>query len=232
MKRIGIIAADSEEFRPLEELAEKNCCEKQSFLGRKILKFKLKCDGNEVEIYAAHCGIGKVNAAAAAAHLVDSDCDIILNYGLSGGISGVVRGDICVCDKYLEHDFDLTGIGYKPCEKPEQKYIFEADAGLLMLVERLMPQIKRGTAVTGDRFVCETGYRDFLKNEFGAMCCDMETAAMAYVCEFSGTPFAALRQISDDAGEEAVDSYRQANNSGETSLFNFVIAVVNAEAKR
>lgn len=231
MKKIGIIAADSEEFRPLEELSKKNGCESQAFLGRKVLKFKLECGSKQAEIYAAHCGIGKVNAAAAAAHLADIGCDIILNYGLSGGISGVVRGDICVCDRYLEHDFDLTGIGYKPCEKPEQKYIFEADPGLLTLIEGLMPQIKRGTAVTGDRFVCDAKYRDFLKNEFGAMCCDMETAAIAYVCEFSRIPFAALRQISDDASDDAVDAYRKANNSGETSLFDFLIAVVKAGAK-
>lgn len=232
MKKIGIIAADSEEFRPLEKLAEENGCERQSFLGRKKLKFKLNCSGNETEMYALNCGIGKVNAAAAAVHLVDTGCDVILNYGLSGGIGGVSCGDICVCDKYLEHDFDLTDIGYKPCEKPAQKYIFEADEELLKLIVNLMPGIKRGTAVTGDRFVCNSEYREFLKKEFGAMCCDMETAAIAYVCEFAAVPFAAVRQISDDAGEDAAESYRRSNNSGEISLFEFLLEIINAEAGR
>ena len=34
--------------------------------------------------------------------------------------------------EFLEHDFDLTGIGYKPCEKPSQKYIYDAETGELV----------------------------------------------------------------------------------------------------
>lgn len=228
MKKLGIIVADSDEFSPLAETVTRGGYSEEFFLKRRILKFKIT---ENTESYAMLCGIGKVNAAAATAHLVDIGCEIILNYGLSGGISGVNRGDICVCNKFLEHDFDLTTIGYKPCEKPGQAYIYEADKHLFKLIKEMLPGIKTGTAATGDRFVCDPVLRDFLKNEFNAMSCDMETAAIAYVCEYAGIPFAAVRKISDDAGADAADSYREMNSANETALSDFILDVARAAAR-
>lgn len=226
-KKIGIIVADADEFAPLEETIKKGEFTEKSFLKRKILEFKI--DGAQVS--AMLCGIGKVNAAAAAAHLVDSGCEIILNYGLSGGISGISRGALCLCTEFFEHDFDLTTIGYKPCEKPGQSYIFKSDKRLNGVIKALLPDIKEGVAATGDRFVCNEGLRKLLRDSFGAMCCDMETAAIAYVCEYAGVPFAAVRKVSDDAGEDAAESYREMNTSGETELSDFIFDLARAAAK-
>lgn len=227
IKKIGIIVADADEFAPLEERIKKGEYTEKTFLKRKILEFKI----GGTELCAMLCGIGKVNAAAAAAHMVDTGCDIILNYGLSGGVSGIRRGELCLCSEFLEHDFDLTTIGYKPCEKPGQSYIYKSDKRLNSLIKSLLPEIKEGVAVTGDCFVCDEGLRDFLKEEFGAMCCDMETAAIAYVCEYAGVPFAAVRRVSDDAGESAVDNYRDMNTSRETVLSDFILACAEEAAK-
>jgi adenosylhomocysteine nucleosidase len=161
-------------------------------------------------------------------HLIDIGCDYILNYGLSGGISGICRDELSLCDRFLEHDFDLTGIGYKLCEKPGQKYIYNADQKLLDLAKTVVPNAKLGTAVTGDRFVCDSVLRDLLKNEFNAMSCDMETAAIAYVCDFAEVPFLSIRRISDDAGADAGDSYREMNNADQTQIFCYVLELVKA----
>lgn len=227
-KKIGIIVADDDEFKPLAERACRGEFTETAFLKRRMLNFKAGC----AEVSAILCGIGKVNAAAAAAHLVDTDCEIILNYGLSGGISGVARGDICVCSRFLEHDFDLTGIGYRPCEKPGQTYIYKANEKLTELALSRIPGAVSGTAATGDCFVSDPELRDFLKAEFNATCCDMETAAIAYVCEYAGIPFACVRRISDDAGADAAVSYREMNTSGDVSLSDFIIdfAALAAEA--
>lgn len=227
IKKVGIIVADADEFAPLEERIKKGEYTEKAFLKRKILEFNMQ----GIEISAMLCGIGKVNAAAAAAHMVDIGCDIILNYGLSGGVSGVRRGELCLCTELLEHDFNLTTIGYKLCEKPGQSYIYKSDKRLNSLIKSLLPEIKQGVAVTGDCFVCDEGLRDFLKEEFGAMCCDMETAAIAYVCEYAGVPFAAVRRVSDDAGESAVDNYRDMNTSRETVLSDFILACAEKAAK-
>ena len=66
----------------------------------------------------------------------------------------------------------------------------------------------------------------FLKNEFGAMSCDMETAAIAYVCSFSNVPFLALRRVSDDAGDNATESYREMNSQDDTLLSDYLIEII------
>ena len=226
--KIGIIVADIDEYKPFKGFIEKGEYSLYSFLGREGHSFCVKTEKAEAEVIAVLCGIGKVNAAAAAMHLADIGCNIILNYGLSGGISGVSRGDICLCNRFLEHDFDLTGIGYKLCEKPSQKYIYESDTVLAQIAHSIIPNLKSGTAVSGDRFICDADVRDMLKKEFGAMSCDMETAAIAYVCDFAGIPFLALRRISDDAGADAKDSYREMNTADETLLSDYLLELIKS----
>ncbi len=223
MLKIGIIIADTEEYRPFAEAVKVYKPEKYCVLGKEGLNFKMEKDGKAAEINAVLCGVGKVNAAAIAAVLVNNGCDIILNFGLSGGISGAVRGQTVIANRFLEHDFDLTPLGYKPCEKPGQKYIYDADTGLVSAFETAIPDIKAGTAVCGDRFICSNEDRLFFKDNFNAMSCDMETAAIASVCDMEQIPFMALRRISDDAGDDAGDAYREMNNSGETLLSDMFI---------
>ena len=190
-KKIGIIVADDEEFKPLADLVTRGEFSESYFLKRKILNFKT----GKADVYACFCGIGKVNAAAAAAHFVD------------------------------------MGIGYKPCEKPWQEYIYNADKRLNSRILSLLPGAVTGTAVTGDCFVTDDNLRERLKNDFGAVCCDMETAAIAYVCYYAGVPFAAVRRISDDAGAGAGDVYREMNNSGETVLSDFILECARLAAE-
>ena len=222
--KVGIIVADVDEYRPLADFIEKGEFKPFKMLLQSGHSFLVAGKKNNAEVISAVCGIGKVNAVAAAMKLIDEGCSIILNYGLSGGISGVRRGDICVPERYLEHDFDLTGIGYKPCEKPAQdRYIYGCDKRIADIFRSIIPNIKGGTAVSGDHFVCNCDERSFLLETFGANLCDMETAAIAYVCYASGTPFAALRRISDDAGDDAAESYRDMNTDGDISLFKAVL---------
>ncbi len=226
--KIGVVVADNDEYKPLAEFIEKGEYSSYCFLGRTGHKFLINTPNGSAEVISILCGIGKVNAAAVTAHLVDVGCDYVLNYGLSGGVSGISRNELTLCDRFLEHDFDLTGIGYKLCEKPSQKYIYEADSHLLNVASKLIPNAKCGTAVTGDRFICDSDTRDLLKTEFSAMSCDMETAAIAYVCDFANVPFLSLRRISDDAGADAGESYREMNSSDETLLSDYIVELIKS----
>lgn len=227
IKHIGIIVADADEFAPLADRITRGTYTEEFFLKRRILTFSLA----GVRVSAMLCGIGKVNAAAAAAHLADIGCDCILNYGLSGGISGVRRGDICLSTAFTEYDFDLTTIGYKPCEKPGQEsYTYGSDKRLCAIIRSVFPAILAGASVTGDRFVCDEALRTQLRDDFHAISCDMETAAIAYVCEYAGIPFAAIRRISDDAGEDAQTAYSAMNTSGETALSDLILDCAKAVA--
>ena len=54
----------------------------------------------------------------------------------------------------------------------------------------------------------------------------METAAIASVCDMADIPFGCIRRISDDAGEAALDSYREMNLcEGETLSAIFLKAL-------
>lgn len=224
--KIAVIVADADEYKPLAEAIEKGEYEEYSFLGRKGHKFTVKTKNGSATVYSILCGIGMVNAAAAAAHFSTIGCDAILNYGLSGGISGISRGELMLGTSFVEHDFDLTGIGYKLCEKPNQNYIYKSDDKLNTLMKTLLPEVKMGTAVSGDSFICDEKVRDRLKENFSAMSCDMETAAIAYVCNNSNIPFLALRRISDDAGDSATDSYREMNEKSEAVLSDVILEFI------
>lgn len=221
--KIGIIVADIDEYKPLQERIEKGEFENYEFLGRKGHKFPIKTQIGSAEIYSINCGIGKVNAAVIATHFKVIGCDIVLNYGLSGGISGVLKGELTLCSSFVEHDFDLTGIGYKPCEKPGQEYVYSSNEELNKLFCQKIFKVKKGPAVSGDRFICDEESRIFFKENFGAMSCDMETAAIAYVCAFGGIPFLSLRRISDDAGSDAADSYREMNTHANELLSDLIL---------
>ncbi len=211
--KIGIVVADYDEYAPFVESVNKYNTKEYKYFNRKAISFEM---GN-ASVICINCGIGKVNAATAATHLCDIGCTYILNFGLSGGISGVKRGEIVIPDKFLEHDFDLTGIGYKPCEKPSQKYIYDADDKLVKMSQSALGECTHGTAVCGDRFICNAVDRDFLRDTFSATTCDMETAAIASVCDMANVPYLSLRRVSDDAGEDAYTNYSDMNTlEGET----------------
>lgn len=230
--KIGIIVADKDEYKPFAERVEKGKFKRHTYLARAGHEFVVSTERGSATVYSILCGIGKVNAAVAAAHFQSIGCNCILNFGLSGGVSGVKRGEVVLCNRFLEHDFDLTVMGYKLCEKPRQDYIYESSSALDDLFCKCIAKVKKGTAVSGDRFICDEITRDLLKDNFGAMSCDMETAAIASVCHFAEIPFLALRRISDDAGENATDTYNEMNNKAEALLsdliFDFIPDIIDS----
>lgn len=221
--KIGYIVADEDEYAPLRSMADRLSAVRADFYKREGHTFSFKKGEKTVLVHAVLCGVGMVNAAAAATYLTLTGCDIILNSGLSGGISGIKRGELTVGTEYIEHDFDLTPLGYPMCKKPLQNYIYKADNALLDVLTDIYPEMKRGVIVSGDCFISSDEKKSFLKNTFNAMSCDMESAAVAYVCEQADIPFAAVRRISDDAGDDANDSYTAMNEQRDEVLIELLI---------
>ena len=212
--KIGIVVADESEFYPFVDIIEKK--EKTDTPFKDAVRFFI----GKTEVTAILSGIGKVNAASAAMYLVCAGCDAILNFGLSGGLGGVYRGQFVLPEKFIEHDFDLTVFGYKPCEKPGQAYVYSADEGIVSAFEAASKAARSRMAVCGDRFISDEASRDYLIDTFSASSCDMETAAIASVCHITGIPFACVRRISDDASENAQESYGEMNENEGATLGN------------
>lgn len=226
VEKIGIVIADDGEYAPLIEKIKVS--ENVGFFGRDCHKFFV----GDICVLALHCGIGKVNAAAGAMYLYAEGCDTILNYGYSGGVSGVKKGDVIINDRFLEHDFDLVCLGYKPCQKPGQDYIYDADRDLTAMLGEIFPAAKKGLAVSGDCFISDDVLRNRMRDEFGALSCDMETAAIASVCHQTGIKFACVRQISDDAGDDANASYSSVAYSGDIAPADGVLELIKVLSER
>lgn len=224
--KIGLIIADDMEYAAYEELVADNA-KQCDFFSRKGHSYEITVCNKKIVIESILCGIGTVNATAAAMYLVNNGADILLNYGLSGGVSSVSRGEDVVGISFLEYDFDLTCCGYKPCEKPSQNYIYYANETLSNIISIQGGGLKKCNLASGDRFVSDPVLRDSLKNDFGINACDMETAAIAYVANLTDTPFSSLRRVSDDAGEDATDDYHDMNNKPMSDLPELLLKSVN-----
>ena len=226
--RVGIVIADEDEYAPLRNRIDELCAQRCDFYKREGHKFSFEKNSRRVDVHTLLSGIGMVNAAAAATYLATEGSDIILNSGLSGGISCIKRGELMVGTEYIEHDFDLTPLGYPLCKKPLQNYIYKADDRLLEIIDKLYPEIKKGVAVSGDSFISDASKKEFLKKEFSAMSCDMESAAVAYVCELADIGFASIRRISDDAGDDAAENYSNMNCLREELLIEMLIKLAKS----
>jgi len=221
--KLGLVIADDMEFAPIEQKSKLYNGETFTLGGDKAVKFETVC-GNI--IVAVLCGTGKVNAAGATATLICKERpDCIINLGLSGAIKGVYKNDIVICDKLLEHDFDLSPLGYEVGVKPQKTYIYEADKDLFERFTNKFSVIKPCTFVTGDMFVSSKEKKEYIINKFGGGCCDMESAAVASVCYKMEVPFISIRKLSDDADEEAADTYRESNNLKEDVLINMILSL-------
>ena len=218
-KRIGIVFADEMEYKPFMEYADgQNGCKHTVKRGNEALILPLSKNGNELQIHAVKCGIGKVNASSAASFLIaDDKVNVMLNAGLSGAVKGLRREDIVAGSSYVEADFDLTPIGLKPGEKPGQDYIYNADEKLLSLVTEI-DGIHTGRLGSGDLFLTDKEKKKRYLELFDICSFDMETAAIASVCHKANVPFLSVRKISDNADDTADNDYAEMNDKAESSL--------------
>jgi len=219
--KIGLVIADIYEFMPIEKIVKQGNGEIINLLGDKCALFTIESGNKSAQVYAVLCGIGKVNAAAATANLINLGCETIINSGLSGAIDVLKPGDFTVGTKYIEHDFDLTPLGYKKYEKPLQEYIYNADDSLVKIFTEmgLMP----GVMAAGDSFICCNIKNQELKTNLKAISCDMESAACAAICAKAKVKFAAVRKISDGADDDATKTYKELNEQALPDLVDIVI---------
>lgn len=220
--KIALIIADDGEFAPIVEKAEHYGYKESSLLGCRCIEFKIS---ENTEFIAVLCGIGKVNAAAATAAVCTGiKPDAVLNFGLSGAISGVHKNDVVIGTKFLEHDFDLTPLGREIGTKPQAVSHFTPDSDLVRSLKAAAGFAKECVFVSGDCFVCDSDKKKFLTDKFNAGCCDMESAAVASVCYSANIPFASFRLLSDDADENAAESYRTENEKEPDCLIDLAIS--------
>lgn len=229
MNKIGIIGAMDEEVSQLKskmtEVSVKNKAGMEFFSG--------KLSGKDVVIVRS--GIGKVNAAICTQILIDEfQADIVINTGIAGSLKTEINiGDMVISTDALQHDMDATGFGYDYGVIPRMETsIFPANADLTAkakaVCNRVNPDISvyLGRIVSGDQFISSKEKKDWIANQFGGYCTEMEGAAIAQAAYLNNVPFLIIRAISDKADNSAHMDYGLFEAQAIDHTVKFVTALV------
>lgn len=179
------------------------------------------------EVVLSVCGPGKVNAALCTqAMILRYHPDAVLNLGVAGSLSSKVSiGDVVVGTYAVQHDMDTSPLGDPP------GFISGISLLRLPLNDDLQSKLRRalsalpdikvvfGGIATGDQFLHDAVRRDHVREQFDALCCEMEGGAVAHVCHVNNVPCAIVRAISDNAdGSSDADFMKFAKQAAENSV--------------
>ncbi|QSX06879.1 5'-methylthioadenosine/adenosylhomocysteine nucleosidase [Sedimentibacter sp. zth1] len=211
MKNIGIIGAMQEEVAAL--IKYYGTSEKVNHLD---FEFNI-INHNDKKIVVVVSGIGKVNSAICTQLLIDRfKVDCVVNTGIAGAISEKLNiADVVFSTDLLQHDVNAVGFGYKLGEIPRmgENYIFKANKEILDKITKIAENNNMtyyvGRIVSGDEFVSTNIKKQWIKENFDAMCTDMESASIAHVCFLNKVPFMAIRCISDTSDDRATMVYNE-----------------------
>jgi len=183
---VGIIGAmEIEVANLIQNLREQST---KSYGGISFVQGKI----NDKDVVVAKCGMGKVNAAMCAQiMLLMYSPVVVINIGVAGSLSQRVQvGDIVIATDSVQHDFDLTPIGF------EKGFIHEHGNVFLPcpkgVVEKLESAAQKqgskyytGTIATGDQFINSNDEKKAILDEFNAIACEMEGASIAHICDLN-----------------------------------------------
>lgn len=211
MRKLGIIGAMSIEVENLKGLmTELTVAEKAGMELYEGLLEQLPC-------VVVQCGVGKVNAAMCVQILCDCFAVThIVNTGVAGSLCAELDiGDFVISKDAIYHDFDCSVINpnYTVGQVPGLPVrSFAADQELIALATAAAEQVyaghsKLGTVASGDQFVCDKALKERIIANTGALCTEMEGAAIAHAAWRNGVPFVVIRAISDKADDSAQMDY-------------------------
>ncbi|WP_274361581.1 5'-methylthioadenosine/adenosylhomocysteine nucleosidase [Paenibacillus thermotolerans] len=202
---VGLIGAMQEEIeRFLERIGNAETItvagiefRKGDWLGKKVVLCK--------------CGVGKVNAAVCTQLLIDRfGVDCVIFTGVAGALHPELNiGDIVVSTDCIQHDMDVTPLGFARGVIPyTEESVFPADERLVETAfaasEALYPgKARKGRVLSGDQFVASRETVELLRRELQGDCVEMEGSAVAQVCRLNGVPYVVLRSMSDRADGSA-----------------------------
>ncbi len=209
MKKLGIIGAMQLEVETL--LGNLEGASQRNIAGSVFYEGILE----GLDVVIVQCGVGKVNAALCAQILCTAyGVTQIVNTGIAGSLSAQLDiGDLVVSRDAMYHDFDCVHFGYEMGKVPGMDTVaFPADETLAALAFAAAEEVNPGhTAVgriaSGDLFVAEKAAKERIISVTGAVCTEMEGAAIAHTAYRNQVPFVILRAISDKADDSAEMDY-------------------------
>ncbi|MGN8631609.1 5'-methylthioadenosine/adenosylhomocysteine nucleosidase [Blautia sp. HCP3S3_G3] len=210
MRCIGIIGAMEQEVLGLKEQMQEVKISRMASMEF----FEGILEGKKVVVVKS--GIGKVNAAVCTQILVDVfHVEVVINTGVAGSLNNQINiGDIVVSTDVIQHDMDVTPLGYPKGQIPDMEVMsFEADEALRKLAlqscREVNPDIEvfEGRIASGDQFISSQEVKDSIVEHFGAYAAEMEGASIGQAAYLNHVPFLVIRAISDKADGSANVDY-------------------------
>lgn len=204
--RFGIIGAMDEEI----ELYLEAMSETTSIVKAGVTYYAGEMEGNAVVLCKS--GVGKVNAAVTTQMLLNQfQVDRVIFTGVAGAVHPDLNiGDIVVSTDCIQHDIDVTPLGFAPGQIPfTDQWVWKADPILMQQAIEAGKDLEAGVQVvsgrilSGDQFVASREKVQWLHEQFDAHCTEMEGAAVGQVCAMNGVPFVVVRSMSDKADGSA-----------------------------
>lgn len=211
MKKLGIIGAMTVEVETL-----KNLLTNMTVTDRCGMSF---CEGIlcGLPVVIAQCGVGKVNAALCVQVMYDCfGITHIVNTGVAGSLCNELDiGDFVISRDAMYHDFDCHTLNpnYPVGQVPGLPvHSFPADEQLINMAYNAAESVygghsRIGRVASGDQFVCDSLMKDSIIENTGALCTEMEGAAIAHAAWRNNIPFVVVRAISDKADNSAEMDY-------------------------
>ena len=170
-----------------------------------------------VPVVFCKSGVGKVNAAVCTQLLVDQGVDAVLFTGVAGALDPELEvGDIVISTSCLQHDMDVTPLGFPRGVVPFMDIASDvaADERLVRMASEAAEQCcsgryRAGKVLSGDQFIASRDVVKQLRDELGGACAEMEGAALAQVCAMNGVPYVVIRSMSDKADGGAPESFAE-----------------------
>lgn len=171
----------------------------------------------QFSVVLVECGVGKVNAAMCVQVLCDCfGVTHIVNTGVAGSLCiDLDIGDFVISTKAMYHDFDCHSLNpnYPVGQVPGLSvHTFPADEVLSEMALKAAEEVhaghaRKGVVASGDQFVCDKQQKEKIVADTGALCTEMEGAAIAHAAWKNGVPFVIIRAISDKADDSAQMDY-------------------------
>ncbi|QTH46021.1 5'-methylthioadenosine/adenosylhomocysteine nucleosidase [Cohnella sp. LGH] len=227
---IGIIGAMQEEIELL--LAQMENKQKEAHAG--IAYYSGAFRGKKVVL--TRSGVGKVNAAVCTQILIDKfGADAILFTGVAGAVDpGLNIGDIVISSSSLQHDVDVTALGFPRGTIPYQDVSeYKADERLIALAVEAGKAVhsgccKVGKVLSGDQFIADRATVKALYEQFGGACTEMEGASVAQVCFMNDIPHVIIRSMSDKADGSAHANFAEFTVEASNRSYAIVEGIVKS----
>lgn len=174
--------------------------------GVTFISGQLDMQGRPLRVTLCISGIGKANAARAATLLIArSRPSMIINFGIGGAYegAGLALGDIVIADREHYGDEGLRirhrMVGMEELGLPllHQGPTVSYNSFPLIVPERLAREARVGNFVTVSSCTGTAAEGHRLEKHWGAICENMEGAAIAHVGAAHGIPVVELRSVSN-----------------------------------